>query len=192
MAEGGRAAALPYHAGLSDEERHRNQDAFLDEQVDTVVATVAFGMEIDRSDVRFVVHAGAPLSLEHDRQESGRAGRSARDFCLGELETAPDPVTLARKILSAVARVGQRFGAVYVTDVLRGRESEQVLPRGHHRLPAFGALEDASIDEIRGYIDQRVAHGLLQQTAGEYPVLQLTLIRASGAGDCYDMRHLLH
>jgi ATP-dependent DNA helicase RecQ len=67
--------ALPYHAGLSDAERIRNQDAFLDERADVIVATVAFGMGIDRSDVRFVVHAGAPRSLEHYQQESGRAGR---------------------------------------------------------------------------------------------------------------------
>ena len=67
--------ARPYHAGLADEERSRNQDAFLDEHADVVVATVAFGMGIDRSDVRFVVHAGAPQSLEHYQQESGRAGR---------------------------------------------------------------------------------------------------------------------
>ena len=68
-------ARVPYHAGLSDDERSRNQDAFLDEHADVVVATVAFGMGIDRSDVRFVVHAGAPQSLEHYQQESGRAGR---------------------------------------------------------------------------------------------------------------------
>src|SRR5688500_15062465 len=70
---GGRAR--PYHAGLDDKERSRNQDLFLDEEIDVIVATVAFGMGIDRSDVRFVVHAGAPQSLEHYQQESGRAGR---------------------------------------------------------------------------------------------------------------------
>jgi ATP-dependent DNA helicase RecQ len=67
--------ALPYHAGLPDEARSRHQEAFLDEHVDVIVATVAFGMGIDRSNVRFVVHAGAPRSPEHYQQESGRAGR---------------------------------------------------------------------------------------------------------------------
>jgi ATP-dependent DNA helicase RecQ len=73
QAEGHRAA--PYHAGLPDAVRSRHQEAFLDEQIDIVVATVAFGMGIDRSNVRFVVHAGAPRSPEHYQQESGRAGR---------------------------------------------------------------------------------------------------------------------
>ena len=73
QAEGHRAA--PYHAGLPDEVRSRHQEAFLDEQIDVVVATVAFGMGIDRSNVRFVLHAGAPRSPEHYQQESGRAGR---------------------------------------------------------------------------------------------------------------------
>jgi ATP-dependent DNA helicase RecQ len=67
--------AVPYHAGLDDGVRSANQEAFLDERADVVAATVAFGMGIDRSNVRFVVHAGAPRSLEHYQQESGRAGR---------------------------------------------------------------------------------------------------------------------
>jgi len=233
--------AVPYHAGLPDEDRHRHQDAFLNEDVDVVVATVAFGMGIDRSDVRFVIHAGAPQSLEHYQQESGRAGRDgleaecvlifsgadfmkwrmmleqngelsdarrallrdieryaasvgcrhrrlvgyfgeayerpecgACDYCLGELETVAEPVTLSRKILSAVARVEQRFGAAHVTNVLRGSTSELVTARGHDRLSVFGLLQSATIDEVRGYIDQLVARGLLRPTDDAYPVLRLT------------------
>ena len=67
--------AVPYHAGLADAVRSRHQEAFLDERADIVVATVAFGMGIDRSNVRYVVHASAPRSPEHYQQESGRAGR---------------------------------------------------------------------------------------------------------------------
>ncbi len=65
----------PYHAGLTQERRKRNQDAFIKEKCDTIVATVAFGMGIDKSNVRYVIHTGMPKSLEHYQQESGRAGR---------------------------------------------------------------------------------------------------------------------
>ena len=66
---------LPYHAGMPEEERKRNQDAFSQETVSLIVATIAFGMGIDRSNIRFVIHAAMPKSIEHYQQETGRAGR---------------------------------------------------------------------------------------------------------------------
>jgi ATP-dependent DNA helicase RecQ len=65
----------PYHAGMPDEERKKSQNAFIHDDVDIIAATVAFGMGIDKSNVRFVIHAAMPKSLEHYQQESGRAGR---------------------------------------------------------------------------------------------------------------------
>ena len=233
--------AVAYHAGLSDDERARNQDAFIDERADVVVATVAFGMGVDRSDVRFVVHAGAPKSLEHYQQEAGRAGRDglaaeclllyssadflkwrrimelsgelseadiahlrqmeryagafqcrhktlvehfgqtyeggdcgACDVCLGEIERVDDPLILAQKIGSCVARVKQRFGLVHVAAVLEGKSTPQIAQNGHDALSTFGLLKDLSAAEIKGYIEQLVARGFLQRTPGDYPVLELT------------------
>jgi ATP-dependent DNA helicase RecQ len=233
--------AVPYHAGLSAEERSRHQEAFLAEQADIVVATVAFGMGIHRSNVRFVVHTGAPQSLEHYQQESGRAGRDgleaecvliasgvdflkwrvmlekngeltpsaqallrdierytastrcrhrhlvqyfgeayeradcgACDVCLGELEVIDEAVTVARKVLSCVARVQQRFGVAHVTNVLVGRPSEAVTARGHAQLSTFGLFNGAPVAEVRGYVEQLTSLGYLRQTPGDYPVLVLT------------------
>ena len=117
--------ALPYHAGLDEAERSRNQDAFLTEAVDVIVATVAFGMGIDRSNVRFVVHAGAPRSVEHYQQEAGRAGRdgleaeclliySSADFMKwrmmleGNGELTDASITLLRQMEGYAASVGCR------------------------------------------------------------------------------------
>jgi ATP-dependent DNA helicase RecQ len=101
---------------------------------------------------------------------------AACDVCLGELEAAPEPVVLARKILSCVVRVGQRFGATHVATVLRGQANEQVTSRAHNKLSTFGLLADASLAEVRGYIEQLIGLGLLRQTDDAYPVLKVTAL----------------
>ncbi|HUF17709.1 MAG TPA: DNA helicase RecQ [Thermoanaerobaculia bacterium] len=82
--------ARPYHAGLSSEMRIRTQDAFAREECNLVVATVAFGMGIDRSNIRYVLHTGLPKSLEHYQQETGRAGRDGLEADCVLLYSAAD------------------------------------------------------------------------------------------------------
>jgi ATP-dependent DNA helicase RecQ len=85
--------ALPYHAGLTGDERRATQEAFAAEQCDVVVATVAFGMGIDRSNVRYVLHTAMPKSLEHYQQETGRAGRDGLEAECVLLHSGQDYLT---------------------------------------------------------------------------------------------------
>jgi ATP-dependent DNA helicase RecQ len=88
----GGVRAAHYHAGMDADERRRTQDAFAAEQLDVVAATVAFGMGIDRSDVRCVVHAAMPKSIEHYQQETGRAGRDGLEAECVLLYSAADAI----------------------------------------------------------------------------------------------------
>ena len=100
-------SSLPYHAGLSPEQRKQNQDAFLREESHVIVATVAFGMGIDKSNVRFVIHAGMPKSLEAYQQESGRAGRDGLDAECSMFYRVGDFVTWNRMLEQSEAESGK-------------------------------------------------------------------------------------
>ncbi len=243
--------ARPYHAGLDPKERHKTQEAFARETIDVVVATVAFGMGIDRSDVRLVLHTSLPKSLEAYQQETGRAGRDglaaecvllyssadvfsweslvrksadeaelepdelarlvasqtehlhamrryaqaarcrhaalseyfgqsygtdpcgACDVCLGETESLPDATVTAQKIISCVARVGERFGVRHVCEVLRGARTEAILRHGHDRLSTFGLLTALDQRAAENLTHQLLDQGLLARTGGDRPVVTL-------------------
>ncbi|MFC1523914.1 DNA helicase RecQ [Thermodesulfobacteriota bacterium] len=234
-------AAAAYHAGLSSEDRKQVQDDFLQDNLQVVVATVAFGMGIDKPNVRFVVHYDLPKNIESYYQETGRAGRdglpseavllfgygdiaiarslielgnnieqkrieihklnamvafaeaqSCRrrvllgyfgeqqhedcgncDICLDppELQDVTDE---ARKALSCVYRVGQRFGIGHVIDVLRGSKNERIMRLQHDRLSTYGLGREQPKEFWASLLHHLVHHGYLLQDVADYSVLKLT------------------
>ncbi len=243
-------SALPYHAGLDAQTRRDNQESFIRDDAQVVVATIAFGMGINKPDVRWVIHFDLPRTMEGYYQEAGRAGRDGEPadcvlyFAAGDIRTAEflisqkiDPVsgaaledeqriarqqlrqvldyvqssecrrrvqlrhfgedfsgncgacdncrspretadgTLeARQLLSCVARLeqrGQRFGAAYVIDLLRGSQNDKVQQRGHETLSVYGIGKDRSVEEWRALIRALAQQGLLDETQDGYPVLSL-------------------
>src|SRR5262249_39706723 len=99
--------ALPYHAGLSPEQRQLTQEEFSAERIDVVVATIAFGMGIDRSNVRFVLHTAMPKSLEHYQQETGRAGRDGLEAECVLLYSGGDIVSMKAMIEKSAQEAGE-------------------------------------------------------------------------------------
>jgi len=131
--------ALPYHAGMEANKRTLHQDLFLQEEVDVIVATIAFGMGIDKPDVRYVIHYDIPKSLEGYYQETGRAGRDGGEGRCIAFYNYKDIVKL-EKFMQGKPVSEQEIGKQLLTDVVSYAESS--VCRVVHLLNYFGEKMD--------------------------------------------------